>query len=101
MSQEPEQSDMTGFWSRGCRGAISLTFDDAASTHVQNAIPVLDRHGLRGTFYVTYTSPKFPPVYDDWRAAHARGHEIGNHSRRHPCSCNFHFIGDNALEDYT
>jgi peptidoglycan-N-acetylglucosamine deacetylase len=88
-------------WPGGCLGAISLTFDDAAITQLANAIPVLDRYGLRGTFYVTYTRPEFEKSLDDWRGAFARGHEIGNHSRRHPCSGNFPWIGENALEDYT
>lgn len=91
----------TPFWPGGCRGAISLTFDDAASTQLQNAIPILDRYDIRGTFYVTYTRQEFAEALSDWRAAFARGHEIGNHSRRHPCSGNFHWIGDNALEKYT
>jgi hypothetical protein len=91
----------TTFWPGGRQGAISLTLDDAGTTHPANAIPVLDRCGLKGTFYITYTSEKFEQAYEAWRAAFARGHEIGNHSRRHPCSGNFHFITDNALEDYT
>jgi peptidoglycan/xylan/chitin deacetylase (PgdA/CDA1 family) len=31
----------------------------------------------------------------------AAGHEIGNHTIRHPCSANFCWSRDNALEDYT
>jgi peptidoglycan-N-acetylglucosamine deacetylase len=89
------------FWPGGCRGAISLTFDDAASTQLANAIPVLDRYGLSGTFYVTYTRPEFETALEAWRGAFTRGHEIANHSRRHPCSGNFPWIGENALEDYT
>jgi peptidoglycan-N-acetylglucosamine deacetylase len=88
-------------WPDGCEGAISLTFDDGVWSHPANAIPMLDRYGLRGTFYVTYTRPEFQRSLDAWHGAFARGHEIGNHSRRHPCSGNFHWIGDNALEEYT
>lgn len=91
----------TPSWPGGCRGAISLTFDDAAWTHPAHAIPILDRHGIKGTFYLTYTSPRFEQDREAWRAAFAAGHEMGNHSRRHPCSGNFPFITDNALEEYT
>jgi hypothetical protein len=90
-----------GFWPGGRQGAISLTFDDAPPTHLQKAIPILDRYGLRGTFYVTYTKAHFQETIDAWRSAFSRGHEIGNHSRHHPCSGNFPWIGENALEEYT
>ena len=36
--------------------------------------------------------------FDDARPA---GHEIGNHTIRHPCSANFCWSRDSALEDYT
>jgi peptidoglycan-N-acetylglucosamine deacetylase len=91
----------TTCWPVGCQGAISLTFDDAAWTHPAHAIPILDRYSVKGTFYVTYTSSNFQQALEAWRAAFAAGHEIGNHSRRHPCSGNFPFITDNALEEYT
>ena len=35
------------------------------------------------------------------KRAVADGHEIGNHTVNHPCSCNFGFARDRALEDYT
>jgi peptidoglycan/xylan/chitin deacetylase (PgdA/CDA1 family) len=88
-------------WPGGCQGAISLTFDDGVWSQPVNAIPVLDRYGVRGTFYVTYTRPEFEQSLDAWRGAFARGHEIANHSRRHPCSGNFPWVGENALEEYT
>ena len=40
------------FWPDGIQGAVSLTFDDGHETHIQNAIPTLDRHGLKGTFNI-------------------------------------------------
>jgi hypothetical protein len=88
-------------WPGGCYGAVSLSFDDAAMTQLRNAIPILDRYGLRGSFYVTYNRQGFAEALPQWRAAWERGHEIGNHSQRHPCSGNFPWIGDNALEEYT
>jgi hypothetical protein len=38
---------------------------------------------------------------DGWRQAVADGHEIGNHSMTHPCTGNYAFSRQNALEDYS
>src|SRR4051794_40885101 len=97
-----------GPWPRECRGAVSLTFDDGMRSQLETAIPLLDAHGLQATFYLN------PPRNGDeatwreqlapWRAAAARGHEIGNHSLTHPCSQNFAFISSDpgrSLESMT
>ncbi len=36
-----------------------------------------------------------------WKQAVAQGHEIANHSMTHPCTANYEFSAQNALEDYT
>ena len=38
---------------RCARAAVSLAYDDALDSQLDNAIPALDRHGLRATFYLT------------------------------------------------
>lgn len=38
---------------------------------------------------------------DAWKKAAANGHEIGNHTVTHPCSGNFPFSREKALENYT
>src|SRR5690606_38192340 len=38
---------------------------------------------------------------DGWKRAVDEGHEIGNHTLTHPCSGNFSFSRNNALESYT
>lgn len=83
-------------WPDENQGAVSLTFDDGLPSHLAAAIPALDEHTLRATFYLN------PPRGGDeatwrerlapWRDAAMRGHEIGNHSLTHPCSQNFSFI---------
>ena len=86
-------------WPNGRRVALSLTFDDARPSQVDAGIPQLDRHGLKATFYV---SPRgVEPRLEGWKAAVAAGHEVGNHSLTHPCTGNYPFSRDNALEDYT
>ncbi|MFH1730775.1 MAG: polysaccharide deacetylase family protein [Planctomycetota bacterium] len=86
-------------WPEGARGALSLTFDDARRTQIDTGIPILDAHDLKATFYVSPDA--VGQRLDGWKAAAANGHEIGNHSLSHPCSINFHFDDDNALEDYS
>jgi peptidoglycan-N-acetylglucosamine deacetylase len=80
------------YWPDKTRGAVSLTFDDGIQTQLDNAIPVLDSHGLKGTFYV---NPRPEPFWEErlerWQEASRNGHEIGNHTVNHPCSCNFGF----------
>lgn len=86
-------------WPDGKRGAVSLTFDDARLSQADVGLPLLDSYGVRATFYVSPGSlQKRLPT---WKQAVTDGHEIGNHSLRHPCTGNFPFAREKALEDYT
>lgn len=86
-------------WPEGKRAAISLTFDDARHSQVTQGLPILDEYGTKATFYVSIRN--LEGQLDAWKRAAINGHEIGNHTLTHPCSGNFPFIGDRALEDYT
>jgi peptidoglycan/xylan/chitin deacetylase (PgdA/CDA1 family) len=86
-------------WPRGKRAAVSITFDDAQPSQVDQACPILESHGLRGSFYVTIKV--VPQRLDAWKRAIKTGHEVGNHSISHPCTGNFPFSRRNALEDFT
>ena len=92
----------SNFWPEGIAGAVSLTFDDALITQLDNALPCLDDCGLLGTFYV---NPGRRSDWEEniprWQQACSTGHEIGNHTSRHPCSCNFHFDDQFCLERLT
>ena len=87
------------FWPKGIQGAVSLTFDDTLESQLTNAIPHLDGLNLKGTFYV---NPNLRSTWQAqlprWQQASRKGHEIGNHTTRHPCSCNFGFSSDYCLE---
>lgn len=72
----------------GKKAAISLTYDDALNVHLDNVVPVLNRHHLYGTFYVTAISPPFRSRLDDWSAIATSGHELANHTLFHPCAGN-------------
>lgn len=69
-----------------CTAAVSLTFDDALSSHISGAIPILDRHGLKGTFFLLISNikPEKASTWEDWKRAVANGHEAGSHSLTHP-----------------
>jgi peptidoglycan/xylan/chitin deacetylase (PgdA/CDA1 family) len=70
-------------WPEGRKAAIVLTYDDAAPTHLNNAVPQLDEAGLKGTFFL---NARFGEAdVPRWRAAAANGHELGNHTLFHPC----------------
>jgi len=86
-------------WPGGKRAAISLTFDDARFSQFDHGLPILDKYGIKATFYVSIHH--LEERLDAWKGAVANGHEIGNHSLTHPCSGNFPFIRKRALEDYT
>ncbi|OHB63626.1 MAG: polysaccharide deacetylase [Planctomycetes bacterium RBG_13_60_9] len=86
-------------WPDGKRAAVSLSFDDARASQLDVGIPLLNNYGLKATFYVS-TVPAGQRV-SEWKAALAAGHEIGNHSMKHPCTGNFPFAREKALEDYT
>lgn len=73
-------------WPRGAAAAVSLTFDDGNEDNLELAIPDLEAAGLRATFYLNTGRTSIHQRAADWKAAHQRGHEIGNHSVHHPCS---------------
>src|SRR5687767_15529074 len=40
-----------GRWPNGARAVIVLTYDDALTSQLDHAIPVLDEAGFKGTFF--------------------------------------------------
>ena len=94
-----ESLKTSDIWPAGTRAAVSLSFDDARHSQLDAGLPILDRHGVRATFYLS--PPTALPRADEWRIALAHGHELGNHTMTHPCSGNFAWSRDNALEDHT
>lgn len=92
-------SEKTVFpWPEGIRFAVSLTFDDARLTQIDKGIPLLNKYGVKATFYVS--PEQLLQRVDDWKQVVANGHEIGNHTMTHPCTGNYAFSRDNALEEY-
>lgn len=66
-------------------GIVSLTFDDGWTSQYNNALPILNGAGQKGTFYII---SKVNPAYGYMTstqilALKAAGHEIGAHTRTH------------------
>src|SRR5207247_10661060 len=80
-------------WPDGCQGAVSLTFDDGMTSQLQVAIPMLNEHGLTGTFYLNPRGENWEERLQPWREPARAGHEIGNHTMAHPCSRAFRDSG--------
>ncbi len=90
---------MTFLWPEGKRVAVSLSFDDARTSQIDVGLPLLNRHQVKATFYVN--PPHMESRLDGWKRAAASGHEIGSHTNSHPCTVNYPFSANNALENYT
>ena len=73
-------------WPNGAKAAVSLAYDDALDSQLDTAIPALDKAGLKASFYLTLSSDVVKRRMAEWRAAAARGHELGNHTLFHQCS---------------
>jgi len=79
------------------RNRAVLTFDDGYSDFREQALPVLAAHGARATVYVVtgyvgrqarwlpFPAERTRPImsWDDLRAIHGSGMEIGSHGHRH------------------
>ncbi len=93
------QQQPPGFWPDGQRGALSLTFDDARLSQVDIGMAALDKLGTKATFYVQPSNVE--KRLDGWKKMAAAGHEIANHTIVHPCSGNFPWARNKALEEYS
>ena len=60
---------------------VYLTFDDGPSYLTGQVLDILDRYGIKATFFVTYTDkPELTPFYQQ---IVSRGHSIGIHTASH------------------
>ena len=93
-------------WPSGMHAAISITYDDGYINNLDNAIPTLEAHGYRGTFFLTTSivdrldrgTPR--NLIQEWRQAFFNGHEIGSHGSAHVCHDVTGYINDSyTLEE--
>lgn len=86
-------------WPAGKRAGLSLSFDDARLSQIDTGLALFKALGAQVTFYVIPENMK--PRLEGWREAVKNGHEIGNHTIFHPCTGNFEWSADHALENYS
>ncbi|TRX56606.1 polysaccharide deacetylase family protein [Thalassomonas sp. M1454] len=79
------QSKDESKWPNSAKKAISLSYDDALNSQLDNAIPALNRYGFKASFYLELSSATISTRLDEWRSVAAAGHELGNHSIFHNC----------------
>jgi peptidoglycan/xylan/chitin deacetylase (PgdA/CDA1 family) len=88
-------------WPNGKKAAVCMSYDDAILSHLEQAIPDLNRAGMNGTFYIQGTN-LVPESIEAWRVAAAEGHELGCHSIFHPCSGKYDWVAEEyRTENYT
>jgi len=75
-----------GNWPNGKKAAIVLTYDDGLDSHLNIAIPQLNKFDFKSTFFL-YGHIAEKDI-SEWRKVSHQGHELGNHSLFHPCSGN-------------
>jgi peptidoglycan-N-acetylglucosamine deacetylase len=85
-------------WPNGKRAAVSLSFDDARLSQIDTGLALLNKFGVKVTFYVVPAAVE--KRLQGWKAAVADGHEIANHSLTHPCTVNYGLSRSDVLENY-
>ena len=90
------------YWPNGAQAAVCLTYDDGSDCHLDSVAPVLEKYGLKGTFYPHASTPLYNRT-EEWRKMIKRGeHELGNHTLFHPCKGSKHkFAKEFDLEKYS
>jgi peptidoglycan/xylan/chitin deacetylase (PgdA/CDA1 family) len=75
-----------------------LSFDDARASQIDTGLPLFKRLGVKVTFYLVPHGVQ--EQLEGWKQAVTDGHEIANHTLTHPCTGNYPFSRNNALENY-
>ena len=82
-------------------GLVVLTLDDRSRSWATNVAPILKGYGFGATFYVTeaewlgyYGNEEFWITWEEIRALHEAGFEIGNHGQTH---ANFQSLSKQAM----
>lgn len=73
-------------WPDNNKIAISLSYDDALASQLDNAVPALNKYNFKASFYIVPNSANVQSRMAEWQALASEGHELGNHSLFHPCS---------------
>ena len=92
-------------WADNNKIAVSLSYDDALVSQLDNAVPALNEYNFKASFYIMPNSANVQSRMADWQALASQGHELGNHSLFHPCSAskaNREWVNEEQnLDNYT
>ena len=72
-------------WPQDRTAAISLSFDDGINSHLDFVGPILQKHHLNATFFVTTGMGPWEKRKGEWKQLAQQGNELGNHTVHHPC----------------
>lgn len=81
---QPDRTHSERAWPGGARAAVSLTYDDALNSQLDNAVPELKRLGMKATFFLTEANVHWRLA--EWEALARDGNEVANHTMTHPCA---------------
>jgi hypothetical protein len=72
-------------WFNNKKAAVTLTFDDGIPGQYAVAVPLLDKYGFKGTFFMSVSIVNNQHIsWGTINKAAAEGHEIANHALTHP-----------------
>lgn len=88
----PQTQVKLATWSNFYKAAFSLTFDDGFHSDYTVVRPILNKYGIKGTFFVITHTLQEPgsPIrgrggnWDEFQTLASEGHEIGSHTQTHP-----------------
>jgi hypothetical protein len=83
-------------WPGFKRSAVSITFDDNYRFQITKAMPLLNEHHFKATYFIVTNrvGKGWAPGWDTLNMVALQGHEIGSHSVNHP---NFAILSLNPL----
>jgi len=84
-AQESAPTVSVARWPQDRTAAISLSFDDGINSHLDFAGPILKKHHLNATFFVTTQMGPWEKRKTEWKQLAEQGNELGNHTLHHPC----------------
>jgi peptidoglycan/xylan/chitin deacetylase (PgdA/CDA1 family) len=89
-------------WPNNAACAVTVTYDDGLTSQLDNALPVLREHGIKGTFFLSGAALTDAAQGLRWSQAVKDGHEIGCHTIHHACDMKWEFVKQGySLQDYS
>jgi peptidoglycan/xylan/chitin deacetylase (PgdA/CDA1 family) len=76
VAQQAQTKVTVARWPQDRTAAISLTFDDALATHLDVARPILKKHQLNGTFFVSTGLGVWERRKEEWKQLAKDGNEL-------------------------